>query len=307
MSLLAAQTLYALQLGSTLIPGIKQQRLNVNPKILAEATDGSVYAGTVNMVGQENKIDFTTLDPVTLLNLINGSFGPAGAIGSAAGAIATSLSMYAQDLQNGGTRLTTGTKFTATLGILYASKLSCKHGAYAELASEFIPYSTNGTAAPLGSPQPGFTLPTLPTTEANRYGLGSIQIGGVALTGVTEVDIDFGPKVDSQSTDGDIFYSFGYIKEFMTKMTIKGKSASWLAQIGQVGKCVNATDSSVFFRQYDRCGSFKATAGFGFSMNGRADIKSGFAGNSGDPSEFEIEITGYGTPGNPPFAFSAVS
>ena len=179
-----------IQIGSTVLGGITNLGSALGSQVRGEATSGEICARVMALISQKPTVDFTTEDIKAALTLC----GPTG------GSLATSpLTLFGSHLLPGGSidSAATHISLAAALGILYPTSLSCSHQGNASISYRADVFSADGATQPW-TLSTAATLPTI--TQANLYTLKTAQIGGVTIGQETQVSVDFGLRVLTESS-----------------------------------------------------------------------------------------------------------
>ena len=240
--------LYAVVHDATAIPGVFRVGWQTNTKTGGEPTAAELSPRNRLILGQEPKLSFATRALATALGLC-------GTSGSDISDLTAGLIGYQHKFQRGGSRATGSThrKITVVDGMLYPTRITCAHQGLAELEYEAAA-AWDGTNDPFQIAEAS-ALPSAPT-DAERFTIGGVQIGGVALTDIINVDIDLGLTVTAEGADSDLWPTHVSLEQFNPKITFRGKKAEWWAAAGipLVGKAATHANSIVYLRKRTQTG-----------------------------------------------------
>jgi hypothetical protein len=182
-------------------------------------------------------------------------------------------------------------------GVLIPTRLSCEAHQDAKLDYEAT-LTTDDTTAPIVQTD-SVALPTLVGGNL-RYTIGKVTVGGIALTGVTGLDIDFGLTVSAlrDGVTARIWDEYAWIESMLPRITIRGYGKAWMgaAVIPLLGKAAAHADTLIYLRKRASAATFVADATaehIEISMGGMATIDR-IQGASGlKPGESALSITSY--------------
>lgn len=287
MSLSNLHGLYAGELGSTVLGGMFQQRVNTGTECQGEPSSGEVYARFHSIVGQNPGATFTTRQLKTAIDTIT-SFG------SSIASLTGGLKLYAQKHAMAGARASGSThkqyKFLA--GVVVPRMLQAAHQGDANLSYEVLP-TWDGTNDPLVITD-NVALPS-GLTDALRYTIGPVTIGGVTIAQVRGVDIDFGINAVREGSDSDVWPTLVTIREILPKITIRGVNVDWLkaANIPLLGKAAAHADTKIYFRKRAVGGTYVADATaehVKVTACGLAYVDQAFDANANNPGEVNLVL-----------------
>lgn len=251
MSIARKYSLYAVQLADTvpvLISGLTTQGLQTGSQVDQEATSGEIYARFHALTAQNPTGRFATYHLATALAEI-------GLAGRSIAGLANGLNIYMQKHAEGGTRAGTLShrKYNFSKGLIVPRTLTCSYGPnqHASISYEVIA-THDGTNDP-------FTITesqTLPTAEADdeRFALGPMTVGGVAIPQMRQFEIDFGLNAVAEGGGGervDIWPTYVSIETIMSRITLRGIDPEWLksTNIPLAGKAATHANSIMYLRK----------------------------------------------------------
>lgn len=253
MSVLRKHGPYAVSIGATLLGGITRQNLVTGAQVQGEATSGEIYDRFAALYAAKVAPSFSTLNVAAAL-------AACGALGTNIGGLTGGLSLYAQQHAAGGTRTTGAThrKFNFTAGILYPKSLSVSHRGDATLEYDAV-VTYDGTNLPVVVTD-SFALPT-GLTDAERFTLGPIALGGTAFSENMSLQIDFGLDVVGESADSDIYDTLASIRAQNSTLTFKGLDLQWFGgNVPLVGQLLGTSNTTIFLRKRAAGGTYVADA-----------------------------------------------
>ncbi len=242
MAVTATYTIYAVDIGGTLLHGITQQALNTGTEVQGEISSGEVAPRFQSITAQKPQAQFTTLEVAAALSAC-------GTMGM--NIDGTDVLLFAQKRAAGGTFASGSVhrKYTLQHGILVPRTLSCDHQGNAQLSYEaIVTYDGENDPIVIAVAQ---ALVAFSGTVA-RYSLGAVSVGGKTLAQVRNVSIDFGLTVESEGADSDVWDTEATIREVRPKITVTvtDLSADSLALLGASGA------ASIQFRKRADGGTF---------------------------------------------------
>lgn len=288
--------LYAVVHDSTAIPGVNQLGFSLGGRTINEPSAAELSPRFACMVEQRPRMSFTTRAVATALGLCD-------ADGTDISTLTAGLIGFQQQFADGGSRegATSHRKIAIAEGLLYPTRISISHGGLAEISYEaFATY--DGTNDPIIITE-SQSLPTAPA-DVSRYGLGSLQVGGVVIGLLTSLEIDFGLKVMADAADGEIWPDECWIAEFAPKITLRTKKAkAWGATgIPMAGKAATHANTIFYLRHRTRTGfvADETATHVKFTAAGLAHFTEPFSASGTEPGEatlvLETEFDGTNDP-----------
>lgn len=253
MSLEDVSGLYAVAFDTTVLGGITQQKITTGVQTRGEAASGELYPRLQSITGQQPGAEFTTVD-------IAAAIDNAPLTGAAISDLTAGLSFFAQAHQDEGARSAGSThrKYNIVQGIVYPRSLSVDHQGDATISFAVIATSTDGAIAPIIETDTQ-ALPAIVTNDI-AFTLGGQTIGGVALTGVRNLTIDFGITAAAEGADSDIFPTKCSIRSVATRLTYRGINTQWLksSNIPITGQPATHANTVCYLRKRAAGGSYVA-------------------------------------------------
>ena len=246
--------LYAVKVGATLLGGVTGQSVGLKTELRKDSANGLPYTTHLAIASQEASGSFDTRSIAAALALC-------GALGVDISTLAGGLIFYDQKMLQGGTRALTLAHRSKTInaGILYPTKLTVTHGnSDAVLSYAALPI-WNGTNNPIVLTE-DITLPAGPT-DAERFTLGPVTVGGVVYDQLHSLEIDFGAQVRGESADGEYWSRYARIDAFSPRIVLRGKKVKWFKDTGGVpmlGAVHTHANTSIFLRKRAAGGTFVA-------------------------------------------------
>lgn len=235
--------LYAIEFDATLLPGITQCRVETGTDVQGEATSGEVYSRWLSLYAQKAKASFSTKAIAAALDLC-------GLTGLDVSGLAAGLKIYAQKHARASTRAgaISHRKHTFNDGLVVPRTLSVSHRGDAELSYDVL-VLYDGVNDPIVITD-SVTLPA-GVTDAERFTLGPVTIGGVTLTTIQKVDIDFGITGDPDGGDSAIWDTYCSIRKINPKITLSGFDVEWMkaANIPLTGKSTTHANTAIYLRK----------------------------------------------------------
>lgn len=212
--------LYAVQSGASLIGGIGSVQIPTGIEVDSEPTSGQPYARLASIKAIKPSATFSTMH-------LKSAFDVFGALGKNIADLNGGLNFYARAHVNGGIRGTgsVNTKFTALAGLLLPRTLSVSDRENASLDVEAKFISADGSNAPLVKTD-NVAVPA-GLTDDERFTLGTMRIGGYALTGVKQFNVTFGLAEQLEGSDSTVYDTHASIMTVMAKLTWTGTNIAW--------------------------------------------------------------------------------
>jgi hypothetical protein len=297
---------HAISIGQTvpvIIGGITDQDSQFGGEVRAEVVDGLPYSQFLSLVDSKPVWRFSTLAVETALTAIS-------TLGLSITALPTGLIAYIQTILDGGMRAAGAlhSSYTMVHGVLVPTKLSVADNGDAKADFEAT-IAWDGTNNPI---VPNDTV-DLPNAVGGllRYGIGPVVIGGITLTQITGVDIDFGLKVevDRDRSKSNVYPEAAWIDRVDAKITVRGNKKAWFSAgivplLGLVGTHAN---TSVYLRKRALGGTFVPTATIEhlqFTAAGMAVLDKPYGASGNKPGEVSITLTTYWDGTNAPIKFT---
>jgi len=250
MSLIRRHALAAVLYDSAVCGGITQQNIITNTDVRGEPSDAEVYNRILSLIEQKIAANFTTLCPAQHLDQLGAGLG-ASINGMTAG-----LSLFGQSHLHAGTRAGANLhrKYNFASGVVFPQVLSCTHRGDAQLTVGTV-IGWNGSDYPVVITDTE-SIPEITTTE--RFTLGGVTIGGVALSQKTDVSINFGITVESEGADSVTWNEFVSIISIEPVIDISGIDIEWFkaANIPLTGAAATHADTMIYFRKRAHGGTF---------------------------------------------------
>lgn len=276
---------FALTLNSTTIGGTTAQSFGLDPQVRGEPTSGALYPSIMTMVGQAPRGSLSTLNIAAALAVVT-QFGYA--------ANGAGVKLYAYKHAADGTRAGASAhkSWTIGAGLVVPRRLGVSHGGDASLDLDIIARSTDGTTHPVVIGE-SVTMPSV--TDAERFTLGPVTIGGVALDSVKSLELDFGLSVLVDAADGYLYPTFISVGQAAPRIVIRGVSPAWCKDSGAIamlGQAATHVNTKLYFRKRAANATFVADVTaehVKITTAGLAYVSSVFNAGAG-PGETEITI-----------------
>ena len=212
---------YGVKIDAALIGGVTSLGLSPGTEVRGEAVSGDWLPRFKAVAGQKNTLQFTTHALAAAL----AACGIAG-FNCATGA---KLSLFAWKIVKGGTRSAAADSKKALIndGLLVPTNLNCSHGQDAQLSySGHITW--DGTNSPIIVSEAAVPAGL---TDAQRFTLGAVTIGGTAIDRVQSIGLNFGIKVATEGGSSEIWDDTAAITAIEPKLTIKTRSLVGVAKL----------------------------------------------------------------------------
>jgi hypothetical protein len=236
-----------------LIGGVEQMSIQLGSQQRADPTSGDPYPSHVALVAQKPMARFSTKHLKTALDA-TGLFGI-----KIASATNPGLELFAQKYTEGSTPASGANhrKYTIREGILLPRSLSCSHQGDATLQYEALA-TWDGTNNPVVIADSS-SLPT-GLTDAQRFTLEDVVIGGIAIPQVTQLDLDFGLTAQTEGSNSDIWDTHCTVRQTRPSITLRGIDIEWFksAVVPILGLAATHANTSIKLRKREVGGSFVA-------------------------------------------------
>lgn len=247
--------LHSVKANTAIIGGLTASGTTVANQVLGRSTSASAYRNFLSLIRQTHGGSFSTLDLKTALDAI-------GVIGASIGGITGGLVFYFALQEEGGPGFAAGAvhrSITMTKGIVVPTRLNCDDLGDAELSYDATAV-WNSAVDPIVLADTA-SLPTI-AIDQNRYSLGPVSLGGLALPQLLNFSVDFGIKVETYREAGgaSIYDQSASITQINPKLTLRGNKVKWFGAaptaIPLAGLEVLHATSSVYLRARDLGGQF---------------------------------------------------
>jgi len=247
------------------LPGVTDCQVRAGSEVRATPTGGNTYAEFLALVAQRPGANFSCLGAATAL----ANIGLTGLKIAAATNPGVDLVGYAS--AEGSTRAGASShkKYNVQEGIIVPRSLRCDHQGDAVAAFDLIA-TYDGTNDPVAETD-SQSVDTA-ATDDERYTIGGITLGNIALTGFRSVEINFGVVARSVGADSDIWDTFCYIPTISPTIVFRGIDPLWFdaAAVPLIGLVGTQANTTIYLRK---------RAATGYVANGTAEhIKINAAG-----------------------------
>lgn len=285
-------TIYAVGYGATLAGGVTRQDAGLGMEVRGEATDGQPYPQSVHLYARKPQASWTTKALAEHLALC----GPAGIPISG---LSGGFKLYGQKIAGEGTKPTAGCySLTYLSGLIVPVTLNVGHNTDAELsyALHAQTSSTNGNANAIVGVSVLQALPSL-TAElgSSRYGLGPVELGGIAIAQLRGVSVAFGINVGDESDDGKADPDVVFVDSWQTRITVRGVDVGSFgaAKIPLDGKTATHLNTSIYLRKRLNAAQYVADAEdehILITADGMAFVENPFSGSGNAPGECSVIV-----------------
>jgi hypothetical protein len=245
--------LYGVHIATTLLPGITRQSIRFGSTIRNEPRSGEPYSRFQSLVAQKPGATFSTESIAAAIDLVP-------LLGYSLVAEVNGLRLYTQQWLKGGTREGTlkHVQDQIKIGILALRRLNAEHQGDAVLDLEAIAgWNGSDTDGPILRTK-DITLPAA-VADADRFTLGKITVGAIALTQFRSVELDFGIEINSEGSESEIWDSFITIRSIQPRLTVRGINPLWFQSTGaipMIGKAGTHANTSIYLRKRANGGTF---------------------------------------------------
>jgi len=241
-------TLYAVDVGGTLITGIVNQR--VDPGIVAQAlaADGMADPTYAAVQTQDPTVGFTT-------QALKAAIDACGISGL--GISATPLILYLQKLGDLGVRASGAShlKLTIARGLLVPRILQGRRGGAPATIEYALTVLWDGTSDPIVAEADQALAGTPGVDQAYTVGPVRINSASVALDNTQEITVDFGLQVSVGRKDGEVWPRDAAIISRRPTIRVTSLDAEILSTFGPSGAAQSDVDSEIWLQKIDRLGT----------------------------------------------------
>ncbi len=280
---MAIYTIHGFKIGSAVIGGTSSQGLTNNFTIRNEATSGRAYPANVGITGVRPEIDITSTSIEDVLNAM--SFEGAKISSQ------NSVTIYAQQFKDGGTRETSGHyQLSSANGLCYIDSISWRQGDNATVSfkSVLIPDSSNNPPYTMAAAS---SLPALPAAD-DLWSVTGVTFNEVALTGFTGVTVNAGITLVYEEVEGNYFPTIVAIQEYKPTISIDGNFSTSLFKALDA----DVASGTISFSKRDEGPAYTDdTITLGFYGLGRSSDGFNGSGNAIATAKFDIECCTDGT------------
>lgn len=231
---------------SLLIGGQIRQSVSTGLNVNAENVSGSPFPLYGSIQSINPRLTFSTYDVAAALN----ATGLLGLVIAATTAGRVGVELYELNYDDSGILLTGSVhrRLKMRRGLLVPRSMNCENQGDLSLDLEMIAIS-DGTNPPLEIEET-VASPGTPT-DPQRHTLGAIDVGGVTLTRVQSVAVDFGNQIDPQSAGSNPYATWLDFSSCRPAITINSKSPEQFASAGipLVGLAATQANTKLRFRR----------------------------------------------------------
>lgn len=293
MSVSRRHSLWAVEIGATVIGGITQQDLVPDNEIRNDATSGEVYNRFVSLVAQNPKFTFTSKGIAAALNA-------SGMFGYSFGGHANGVRLYAQKHTHGAQRAgaTSHRQYKMLSGILVPVSITCDYQGDAEIRYQGL-VTYDGTNDPVVITD-SVSLPS-GIADIARFTIGKATVANIALPQIRRLEINFGLSVEAIGAGGgaanaDVWPTFASVVTANPSITLRGIDIEWLksANIPLTGENPIHADTSIYLRKRLTQAVFTPDATeehIQFTSYGLATVDTLHSASGQAPAETSVTIT----------------
>ena len=267
--------------GPTLIGGISKQSIKSGVKAGHEVSAGSYYPMIATIHDQHPIADFTTRAIEVLLGRV---LPPVVALDG--------IGCECYQVQKAESVIDSGSvhrKWAIASGVVVPQKLTCQQGNSAEMSCQVLSRSPSGSA-PL-APTETVALPST-LTDASRFSMGTMTLGGITIDGKTSLEIDFGVKAEQVGVDGAVWAQWIDVADYLAKITIKSVNTALVAAAGipLLGKAGTHANTVFYLRKRDGAGFAAGGVHIKVTADGLAYADDIFDGSGNDKGECSVVL-----------------
>jgi hypothetical protein len=289
------------------IPDCISESLSNNPQVDSIITTGETSPTHVSLISQKV---VGTFDSYAIASAIN-------AIGITPLAITTvtepGVTYYLQDFTDAGAPVAGNThrSLLISAGAVVPKSITVDHQGHAKMTVEVVVALDGANAAIIISDTA--TLPAL-TVGGDRWTLGKMTVGGVALVDYTSLTIDFGNVVTTRGTQSNIWDTYVEVCTHSPTITITGINPAWFLASGAIpiaGLACTHANTILYLRHRDATATGFVADGtathISFSAKGIATIQQPMQGQAGKFTETSLIITCIKDSSNDPIEYDTTA
>ena len=205
--------LHVVNIDGTVIDQITNDGITPNNQLQSLQPHGSIDPTAIASFGETPAIRFSTMKLATAL----------GAIGESGLDVSSSAEFGYVELSQGGGHESGGEKVAATKCLIVPGSLSAQQDGFCELTYIALPYSSNGTTAPLAH---SAALPTGTPAVDELFTLASVTINGTPIGKPIGWNLDFGLSAQTLKHSG---------AQYPTEALIRGRSPAFNVVAADLG------------------------------------------------------------------------
>lgn len=198
------------------------QSVELGNEVQARPQAGSVYEDNVMITSRSPVVGFSTSQIKTLLDLT-------GPIGRCIKSDPThpGVDCYLVDHDECSARdLTDSTQYRIAQGYLTPQQLTAAHQELANMSGQVLASTKEGNEPLIESE--GVTYPSASMIDNESYTLYRCRVAGTTLTGLKNLQVDFGVDTTVESADGSVFPEWISVGSVVTRITLTGNNPRWL-------------------------------------------------------------------------------
>lgn len=226
---------------------IENGKVMTGSDVIRAVPSGHFHTMFTAVKSQKPVIEFTTPQIATLL----GEVGMTGA-STAAG----NVDLYEKKASHLGTRVAATTtahnRYRCAQTLFYCASISAPHQGIATAQARMI-VAWDGTNEPI-VPAGSVALAGTPSA-AQHFGAGPVEIGGTALNGVQQVDVDFGIRFIEAGGESDIWDTFVAVAEIIPIFRIQTLTTTAFSAYGLDGTAISGDGVEIWLRKKNADGT----------------------------------------------------
>lgn len=252
---------FAAKYGSTVLGGITNMGLSLNPDVKSDPGPGSVFPQFAQTVAEKPKITLSTQAVAAWLAVV-------GSTGALIDGTNTFIGYFAKLAATGlPASSNVHRSYTFSRGLLVPKRLNIQGRGFASLDVEALSYSADGTTHPLAESDTA-TLPTV-ARDNIHHTIGKVALGGgspVVIDCVNNISIDFGSKAEAIACGSSLYDQHIQVPGVAPVITLRGISYESFGSSGvpKAGTVLTNTGTKIYLRKY-------AADGTGFVADATAE------------------------------------
>lgn len=282
---MALYSIFGAEIGANLVGGLTNSAVAIDHEVASEGSSGEVYPRLTNIHKQTARADFTTRAIADVLTAL-------GVAGVDIAGLTGDLNFYGGQIAAAGGHAAGSVhkKYVFAEGWVWAVRAQCDHGGNWTVQANAL---SVGTAPVVESEDAA--LPT-GLTDDERFTLGKITIGDVALNAYTGITIEFGVNVTSVGSESSINDANILIPQIAPIITIRGIDPDWFKESGAIplaGLACTHLNTIIFARKRADKNGFVPDATqehIKFTAEGLATVTDAFGASHGQVGESAIQI-----------------
>jgi hypothetical protein len=288
MSVTRKHSLYGVQFDATMI-GVTSGMIDLGYDVQADRTSGAVSPKIATINSIKPNAQLTT-------KAIAAALDQSALTGLDISTLTAGLNCYGYKHASGGSRATGANhrKFNTVAGMIAPTTLSAQ-GRQDAVLNYDARIIHDGSANDPVIITDAVSVPT-DATDAERFALGPVTVGGISLTHLRSLEIAFGLTIVTEGDGSSVYDTFASIEAIEPVITLRGIDPEWLksANIPFGGKAAAHANTTIYLRKRLGYSTFVAdnvAEHVKFTAAGLAVIPTPYDASVGNPNELMLVLT----------------